>query len=78
MLLINLLQNTGAGLKMATYSHNLVQVSITNICPCNIQRFLKIVKNENLAHTSPVESFDIFLIFAQNINYGYTLEQPMF
>ena len=40
--------------------------------PCNIQRFLNVVKNENFQK----KMFDIFLIFAQNIDCGYTLEPP--
>ena len=40
---------------------------ITKTCPCNIQRFFSPVK-ENI--------FSIFLIFAQNIDCGYTLEPP--
>ena len=38
---------------------------ITKTCPCNIQRFFFSSKN-----------VDIFLIFAQNIDCGYTLEPP--
>ena len=45
---------------------------ITKTCPCNIQRFLKLWKNENFQ----LKNFDIFLIFAQNIDCGYTLEPP--
>ena len=41
---------------------------ITKTCPCNIQKFLKVVKNENFQY----KNFDIFLIFAQNIDCGYT------
>ena len=40
--------------------------------PCNIQRFLKLLKNENVQK----RIFDIFLIFAQNIDCGYMLEPP--
>ena len=42
-------------------------------CPCNIQRFSKLKKK--------MKNFDIFLIFAQNINCGYTsneYQQSMF
>ena len=39
--------------------------------PCNIQTF-KIVKNENFQW----KFLDIFLIFVQNIDYGYKLEPP--
>ena len=44
---------------------------IMKTCPCNIQRFLAL-KIENLQ----LKNFDIFLIFAQNIDCGYTLEPP--
>ena len=35
-------------------------------------KILKVVKNENFQQ----KTFDIFLIFAQNIDCGYTLEPP--
>ena len=45
---------------------------ISKTCPCNIQRFLNLLKmkifNRNF--------FIFFLIFAQNIDCGYTLEPP--
>ena len=44
---------------------------ITKTCPCNIQRF-KDVKKENFQK----KIFDMFLIFAQNIDCGYKLEPP--
>ena len=47
-----------------------LQRFITKTCPCNKQRFFKVVKNEN------GKCFYIFLIFAQNIDCGYTLEPP--
>ena len=41
-------------------------------CPCNIQRSFSAVKIENF-----IGFFKIFfLFFAQNIDYGYTLEPP--
>ena len=48
---------------------------ITKTCPCNIQRFFSVVKIENFQKIFflPV---DIFLIFAQKIDCGYTLEPP--
>ena len=46
--------------------------SITKTCPCYIQRFFKVIKNENFQK----KNLDIFLIFAQNIDCGYTLEPP--
>ena len=46
-------------------------MNITKTCPCNIQRFFSF-KNENFQ----LKKFDIFLIFAQNIDCGYTLEPP--
>ena len=45
---------------------------ITKTCPCNIQKFFWGCKNENFHW----KNFDIFLIFAQNIDCGYTLEPP--
>ena len=43
------------------------------MAPCNIQRSIfKVVKNENFQP----KNVDIFLIFAQNIDCGYTLELP--
>ena len=44
---------------------------ITKTRPCNIQICFK-CKNENFHQ----EKFDIFLIFAQNMDCGYTLEPP--
>ena len=46
-------------------------LSITKTCPCNKQIFLAL-KIENIQ----LKMFDIFLIFAQNIDCGYTLEPP--
>ena len=40
--------------------------------PMQYTEILKVVKNENF-HS---KIFDIFLIFAQNIDCGYTLEPP--
>ena len=45
---------------------------ITKTCPCNIQKFFSVVKNENFIR----KKNDIFLIFAQNIDCGYKLEPP--
>ena len=47
-------------------------VSITKICPCKKLIFCEVVKIENLQS----KNVDIFLIFAQNINCGFTLEPP--
>ena len=44
----------------------------TKTHPCNEQRFFSVVKNENFHW----KIFNIFLIVAQNINCGYTLEPP--
>ena len=41
-------------------------------CPCNIQRLFSSVKNRKFLW----KYFDIFNIFAQNIDCGYTLEPP--
>ena len=45
---------------------------ITKTCPCNKQRLFELKKNENCQQ----KNFDILLIFAQNIDCGYTLEPP--
>ena len=45
---------------------------ITKTCPCNKEGFFSLVKFEN----SIRKKLDIFLIFAQNIECGYTLEPP--
>ena len=45
---------------------------ITKICPCNIQRIFFSCKKLKFHQ----KNFDIFLIFAQNIDCGYTLEPP--
>ena len=39
---------------------------------CNILRYFTAVKTDNFQ----MKNCDIFLIFAQNINCGYKLEQP--
>ena len=46
-------------------------LAITKTCPCNIQRFSS-VKIENFIRKMLI----FFLIFAQNIDCGYTLEPP--
>ena len=46
-------------------------IFITNTCPCNIQRLFSPVKIKNF-----IIKIDIFVIFAQNIDCGYTLEPP--
>ena len=45
---------------------------ITKTCPCNIQRFFSVAKKENFVRKCLI----FFLIFAQNIDRGYTLEPP--
>ena len=40
--------------------------------PMRYREILKVVKNENFHQ----KKLDIFLIFAQNIDCGYTLEPP--
>ena len=48
------------------------QISIiTKTCPCNKQRFFEL---KHLKFSA--EKIDIFLIFAQNIDCGYSLEPP--
>ena len=49
----------------------LISQIIMKTCPCNKQSFLAL-KIENFQ----LKSFDIFLIFAQNIDCGYSLEPP--
>ena len=51
--------------------HNIAPMVITKTCPCNIQRFFFGSKNEKCKIKN-----DNFLIFAQNIDCGYTLEPP--
>ena len=46
--------------------------NITKTCPCNTQGFFSPVKIENFMR----KKNNIFLIFAQNIDCGYTLEPP--
>ena len=41
--------------------------------PMQYKKMFKVVKNENF----PLKDFDIFLIFAQNIDYGYTLGEAV-
>ena len=50
----------------------IISYTITKTCPCNIQRIFFCCKNEN----SQCTNFEIFLIFAQNIDCGYTLGPP--
>ena len=45
---------------------------ITKTCPCNKQQIFHGCKKDN----SQMKNCDVFLIFAQNIDYGYTLEPP--
>ena len=45
--------------------------SITQTCPCNILQYFTAAKMKKLDNF-----FDNFLIFAQNIDCGCTLEQP--
>ena len=47
-------------------------ISITKTCSCNKQSFFFALKIENFQ----LKNVDIFLIFAQNIDCGYTLEPP--
>ena len=47
------------------------QLNITKTCPCQYTEFLAI-KMKNFQK----KNLDIFLIFAQNIDCGYTLEPP--
>ena len=45
---------------------------ITKTRPCNIQQYFTALKNVNFK----MKFLNIFLIFAQNIDCGYTLEPP--
>ena len=47
---------------------------IMKTCPCNIYRFFKLLKLK--IENFHWQMFDIFLIFAQNIDCGYTLKPP--
>ena len=57
---------------ISRYRLRLISVCITTSCPCNTMRFFFICKNWKFRW----KSFDIFNIFAQTIDCGYTLEQP--
>ena len=57
---------------MTLYDETHVWQNITKTCPCNIQRFFLALKIEKFL----LKNSDIFLIFAQNIDCGYTLEPP--
>ena len=47
-------------------------LAITETCPCNYRNFFQKKKMK-----ISLENFDMFLIFAQNIDCGYTLEPPL-
>ena len=49
-----------------------ISLCFTQTCPCNIQQYFTAVKNVNFQ----MKFFNIFLIFAHNIDCGYTLEPP--
>ena len=51
---------------------------IANACPCNIQRHLKLLKKKKKKKKNVDFFFHIFLIFAQNIDCGYTLNSMSF
>ena len=53
-------------------SHPFVMLSHYENKPMQYTEIFKVVKNEDLQQ----KFFDIFLIFAQNIDCGYTLEPP--
>ena len=57
---------------MYTLVHpSITLMNITKTCPCNILIFLALAIEK-----FQLKIFDIFLIFAQNIDCGYTLEPP--
>ena len=58
--------------KILLFFQNQIKLNIMKICPCNKQRFLLVVKNENFIRKILI----FFFIFAQNIDCGYTLEPP--
>ena len=45
---------------------------ITKTRPCNLQQFFTVVKKNNFQ----MKNYDIFYIFAQNIDCWYTFEPP--
>ena len=45
---------------------------ITKTRPCNILHYFTAVKNDDFQ----MKNCNMFLIFAQNIDFGYTLEPP--
>ena len=47
-------------------------LSIKKTCPMQYTEIFEVVKIENFQY----KNFDIFLIFAQNVDCGYTLEPP--
>ena len=49
-----------------------MHLSITQTCPCNIQQYFMAVK----IVIFQMKKCDVFLIFAQNIDCGYTLKPP--
>ena len=51
---------------------SMLEICITKTCPCNILNFSKLEKLKIFTRIV----FYIFLIFAQNIDCGYTLEPP--
>ena len=54
------------------HCRNRGEIGITKTRPCNILQFFTPVKNDNFQ----MKNCDVFLIFAQNIDCGYTLEPP--
>ena len=54
-----------------TLCDSVLQAHYENM-PMQYKEMFKIVKNVNF----PLKHFDIFLIFAQNIDCGYTVEPP--
>ena len=75
MILPNLLQMFKFELKLwSNYRavRPFINTIITKTGLCNILQFFTAVKNNNFH----MKKCDIFLIFAQNIDCGYTLEPP--
>ena len=54
------------------YAKTNVKIHITQTCPFNILQYFTVVKKGNFQ----IKNVIFFLIFAQNIDRGYTLEPP--
>ena len=50
----------------------ILKLDITKTRPCNILQYFTAVKKDDFQ----MKNYDVFLIFAQNIDCGYKLEPP--